>query len=246
MPSGYASPKGFNVHASRLFQRNLKTSRGVTFVSCDLRRLPSFASRGSVSSACSAGKPSSSSCSLRSSSAFRLGGMTLNIDEFRVMDLKPSLAVSINPFFSSTTRGSEVKGVLSLSVFFGCLTSIVSPGLISLGFVPSFESAYVLILDFCSASLSAVVFRVSCKVWCLAGAGDTSGRAVLSFLPFSASLGDTFVVVYGVARYCMRNLYSSCFQFLPSTTAVHTHFSRFGMKRSASPFALGQRGWTFP
>ena len=133
-----------------------------------------------------------------------------------------------------------------MSVFFGYLTSIVSPGLISLGFVPSFESAYVLILDFCSASLSAIVFRVSCKVWCLAGAGDTSGRVVLSFLPFSASFGDTFVVVCGVARYCVRNLYSPCFQFLPSTTAVRTHFSRFGMKGSDSPFALGQRGWTFP
>ena len=117
--------------------------------------------------------------------------------------------------------------------------------LTALGFARSFESAYALIFDFCSASLSAIIFRVSCKVLCLAGAGDTSVRVVLSFLPFSASLGDTFVAVCGVARYCLRNLYSSCFQFLPSTTAVRTHFSKFGMKRSASPFALGQRGWTF-
>ena len=170
--------------------------------------------------------------------------MTLNMDEFRVMDLKPSLAVTIDPFFSSTTRGSGLKGVLNLC-FFGCLTSTISPGLIALGFVPSFESAYALIFDFCSASLSAIIFRVSCKVFCLAGDGDTSDRVVLSFLPFSASLGDTFVVVCGVARYCLRNLYSSCFQCFPSTTAIRTHFSRFGMNRSASPFALGQRGWTF-
>ena len=127
--------------------------------------------------------------------------MTLNMDEFRVMDLKPSLAVTIDPFFSSTTSGSGLKAVLSL-FFFGCLTSTVSPGLISLGVVRSFESAYALIFDFCSASLSVIIFRVSCKVWCLAGAGDTSGRVVLSFLPFSASLGYTFVVVCGVARYC--------------------------------------------
>ena len=166
------------------------------------------------------------------------------MDEIRVMDLKPSLAVTIDSFFSSTTRGSGLKGELSL-FFFGCLTSTVSPGLISLGFVRSFGSAYALNFDFCSASHSAIIFRVSCKVWCLAGAGDTSGRVVLSFLLFSTSLGDTFVVVCGVARYCLRNLNSSCFQFLPTTTAVHTHFSRFGMKRSASPFALGQRGWTF-
>ena len=52
--------------------------------------------------------------------------MTLNMDEFRVMDLKPSLAVTIDPFFSSTARGSGLKGVLSL-FFFGCLTSTVSP-----------------------------------------------------------------------------------------------------------------------
>ena len=148
----------------------------------------------------------------------------------------------IDPFFSSTIRGSGLKRVVNL-FFFGCLTSTVSPGLISLGFVLSFKSAYALIFDFCSASLSAIVFRVSCRVFCLTnGAGDTSGRMVLSFLPFSASFGDIFVVVCGVARYCLRNLYSSCFQFLPSTTAVRTHFSRFGMKRSASPLSLGQRG----
>ena len=190
---------------------------------CDLLRLPSFAPGCSGSSACSAGKSSSSSCSLRSSSAFRVGGMTLNMDEFRVMDLKPSLAVTIGPFFSSTIRRSGLKEVLNL-FFFGCLTSTLSPGLISLGFEPSFESAYALIFDFCSASLSAIIFRVSCKVFCLAGAGNTSGRVVLSFLLFSASFGDTFVVVCGVARYCLRNLYSSCFQFLPSTTTVRTHF----------------------
>ena len=167
--------------------------------------------------------------------------MTLNTDEFRVMDLKPSLAVTMDPFFSSTTRGSGLKGVLNF-FFFGCLTSTVSSGLISLGFTPSFKSAYSLIFDFCSASLSAIVFRVSCRVSCLAGAGDTSGRVILSFLPFSASLGDTFVVVLGVARYCLRNFYSSCFQFLPSMTAVSTQFARFGIKRSASSLALGQRG----
>ena len=170
--------------------------------------------------------------------------MILNMDEFQVMDLKPSLAVTIDPFFSSPTRGSGLKGVLNL-FFFGCLTSTANPGLISLDFVPGFESAYALIFDFCSASLSAIVFRVSCKVCCLADAGDTSGRVVLSFLPFRASLGDTFVIVCGVARYCLRNFCSSCFQFLPSTTAVRTHLSMFGIKRSDSPFALGQRGWTF-
>ena len=79
--------------------------------------------------------------------------------------------------------------------FFGCLRGTVSLGLISLGFTPSFKSAYALISDFCSASLSAIVFRVSCRVSCLAGAGDTSGRMILSFLLFIASLGDTFVVV---------------------------------------------------
>ena len=107
--------------------------------------------------------------------------------------------------------------------FFGCLTSTVSPGVILLDFVPSFESAYALILDFCSASLSAIICRVSCKVCCLTGAADTSGRVVLSFLPFSASFGDTFVVVCSVARYCLRNLYSSCFQFCTQRQQfVHT------------------------
>ena len=33
------------------------------------------------------------------------------------MDLKPSLAVTIDPFFSSTTRGSGLKGVLNLFFF---------------------------------------------------------------------------------------------------------------------------------
>ena len=94
------------------------------------------------------------------------------MDEFRVRDFKPSLAVTMDPFFSFTTRGSGLKGVLNM-IFFGCLTSTVSPGLISLGF------------DFCSASLSAIGFRVSCRENCLAGAGDT----------FSASLVDTFAVV---------------------------------------------------
>ena len=106
--------------------------------------------------------------------------MTLNMDEFRVMDLKPSLAVTMDPFFSSTTRGSGLKRGLNL-FFFGCLTSNVSSGLTLLGFTPSFKSAYSLIFDFCSASLSAIVFRVSCRVSCLAGAGDTSGRVILSF-----------------------------------------------------------------
>ena len=137
---------------------------------CDLRRPPSFAPGGFGSSswvgtsACFAGKssPWTSSCFLRSPSAFRFFGMILNMDEFRVMDLKPSLAATIDPFFSSTTGGSGLKGVLSL-IFFGCLTNTVSPGLISLGFVPSFESAYALIFDFSSASLSAIVFRVSCR-----------------------------------------------------------------------------------
>ena len=78
-----------------------------------------------------------------------------------------------------------------------------------------------------------------------AGVGDTSGRVILSLHPLSASLGDKFVVMCGVARYCLRNLYSSCFQFLPLTIAVRAHFSRLGIKRSASPLALGQRGWTF-
>ena len=41
--------------------------------------------------------------------------MILNIDEFRVMDLKPSLAVTIDPFFSSTTRGSGLKECLVCS-----------------------------------------------------------------------------------------------------------------------------------
>ena len=59
--------------------------------------------------------------------------MTLNMDEFRIMDLRLLLAVTIDPFFSSTTRGSGLKGVLNL-FFFGCFTSTVSPGLISLGF----------------------------------------------------------------------------------------------------------------
>ena len=99
--------------------------------------------------------------------------MILNMDEFRVIDLKPSLAATTDPFFCSTTRGSGLKGVLSL-FFFGCLTSTVSPGLISLGFVPSLQSAYALIFDFCSASLSVIAFRVSCRVFCLADAGDTS------------------------------------------------------------------------
>ena len=129
--------------------------------------------------------------------------MILSMAEFWIMDLKPSLAVTIDPFFSSTTRGSGLKGVLSL-FFFGFLTSTVSPGLISLGFVPSLESAYALMFDFCSASLSPIVFRVSCRVFCLADAGDTSGRVVLSFLPFSASFGDTFVAVCGVARNCLK------------------------------------------
>ena len=150
--------------------------------------------------------------------------MILNMDEFRVINLEPSLAVTIDPFFSSTTTGYGLKEVLSL-FFFGCHTSTVSHSLISLGFVPSFESQYAMIFDLCSASLSAIVFQVSCRVFCLADAGDTSGRVVLIFFPFSASFGDTFAVVCGVARYCRRKLYSSCFQFLPSTTtAVRTHF----------------------
>ena len=69
----------------------------------------SFAPGGSGSSACSVGKSSRSSCSLRSPSDFRFSGMILNMDEFRVMDLKPSLAVTIDPFFPSTTRGSGLK-----------------------------------------------------------------------------------------------------------------------------------------
>ena len=84
---------------------------------CDLRRPPSFAPGvlGSSSwvgtSACSAEKSSAwkSSCSLRSPSAFRVFGMILNIDEFQAMDLGLSLAVTIDPFFSSTTRGSGLK-----------------------------------------------------------------------------------------------------------------------------------------
>ena len=83
----------------------------------------------------------------------------------------------------------------------GCLTSTVSVSLISLDFVPSLQFAYALIFDFCSASLSATVFRVFCKVCCLPGAGDTSGRVVLSFLPFSVLFGGTFVAECGVARY---------------------------------------------
>ena len=62
------------------------------------------------------------------------------------MDLKPSLALTIDPFFSSTTMGSGLKEVLNL-FFFGCLTSTVSPSLILLDFVPSFESAYALMFD---------------------------------------------------------------------------------------------------
>ena len=131
--------------------------------------------------------------------------MILNIAEFHVMDLKPLLGITIDPFFSSTTRGSGLKGVPNL-FFFVCLTSTVSPGLILLGFVFSLESAYALIFDFCSASLSAIVFRVSCRVCFLAGVGDTSGRVILSFLPLSASLWDTFVVMCGVTRYYLRNL----------------------------------------
>ena len=38
--------------------------------------------------------------------------MILNMDAFRVMDLKPSLDLTIDFFFSSTTRGSGLKGVL--------------------------------------------------------------------------------------------------------------------------------------
>ena len=171
----------------------------------DLHRKPLFAPGESGSSACSAGKPSSSSCSLRSPSDFRFSGMILNMDQFRVIDLRPSLAVTIDPFFSSTTRGSRLKEVLNL-FFFGYLTSTVSPGLILLDFVPSYKSAYALIFDIFSTSLSAIIFRVSCKVCCLAEGGDTSGRVVLSFLPFSASFGDTFVVVCGVVRYCLREI----------------------------------------
>ena len=90
----------------------------------DLHGKPLFAPGESGSSACSAGKPSSSSCSLRSPSDFRFSGMILNMDQFRVIDLRPSLAVTIDPFFSSTSRGSTLKEVLNL-FFFGYLTSTV-------------------------------------------------------------------------------------------------------------------------
>ena len=91
------------------------------------------------------------------------------------------------------------------------------------------------------ASLSAIVFRVSCRVSCLAGAGDTSGRMILSF-------PSIHCFTWGHIRGCVRcrTILSEefctvpVFKFLSSTTAVSTHFSRFGIKRSASPLAFGQ------
>ena len=54
---------------------------------------------------------------------------------------------------------------------------------------------------------------------------------------FKASLGDT----WAVARYWRKNLYSSCFQFLPSKWGrMWVLFTRVWTKRSASPLALGQ------
>ena len=151
------------------------------------------------------------------------------MDQFRVIDLKPSLAVTKDPFFSATTRGSRLKEVLN---FVGYLTSTVSLGLILLDFVPSFEYAYALIFVICSTSLSAIIFRVSCKVCCLADGGDTSGRVVLSLLPFSVSFGDAFVVVCGAARCCL-NCTVPVSNFVLNDSSSHTP-----LKRSASSFAF--------
>ena len=159
MPSSNGSLKVFSGYASRLFERNLRASLEVSSVSVTSAGLRHLRLRGldlhlvSKLWLVQQGSP----LVLRSPSAFRSFGMILNMDEFHVMDLKPSLAVTIDPFFSCTTRGSGLKGVLNL-FFFVCLTSTISPGLILLGFVFSFESAYALIFDFCSASLSAMVF----------------------------------------------------------------------------------------
>ena len=166
-------------------------------------------------------------------------GTTLNIDEFRVTVLCPSLAVTMDPFFSSTTRGTGLNGVLSLLVF-GCLTRTVSPNLILLSLAPSFWSAYAFIFFFCSASLSAR-FCVSGTICWRAGAGDAnSGRVVLSFLWFSASHDEIPVVECGVVRYYRKTLLSSCFQFLCSTVAALMHFSSVVMKRSASHLPLAK------
>ena len=125
---------------------------------------------------------------------------------------------------------------------FGCLTRTVSPNLILLSLAPSFCSAYAFIFLVCSPSLSAR-FCVSKTICWRSDAGDAnSGRVVLSFIWFSASHGETPVVECGVARFCRKNLLSSCFQFLCSIVAALMHLSSVVMKRSASPFALGQRG----
>ena len=67
---------------------------------------------------------------------------------------------------------------------------------------------------------------LSCKVCCLAGAGDTSGRVVLNFLPFSASLGDTFFCGCVLCSTVLSEKYVvPVSNFLAPTTAVRTHFS---------------------
>ena len=176
------SLKVFSVHASRLFERNLRALLEVSFVS-----LTSAGSR-----------------------RLHLEGLDLQLvlqGSPLVLPLCDLLQLAgFSGWFWTWTSSANL-------FFFGCLTSSVSPGLIPLDFVPSFEPAYTLIFDFCSHS--AIVFIVSCKVCCLAGSGYISGRVVLSFLPFSASFGDTFVVACSVARYCLRILYSFCVQFFP-------------------------------
>src|SRR6218665_3695782 len=59
------------------------------------------------------------------------------------------------------------------------------------------------------------------------------------------SAGALFVVVCGVDRYALRNVYISCVQFFFSTCAILSDFFKVLINLSASPFALGQQGVNF-
>ena len=104
----------------------------------------------------------------------------------------------------------------------------MSSSLILPSLTPNFWSAFAFIFIFCSASLSFMFFCFSRT------GGVTSRRVVLSYLWLSASHGEMLVVERGVARYCRKNLQSSCFHFLCSTVTTLTHFPCVFMKYSAS------------
>lgn len=74
---------------------------------------------------------------------------------------------------------------------------------------------------------------------------DISGRPTLIFRPVSDSKGEMFVALWGVARYCLRNTGSSCFQFLFSAAVAWMCWFKIHMNRSASPLLFDHKGDLF-